>query len=708
MKQIIQNLETGKVRLVEVPVPIIGNGELLIQTTTSLISIGTEKMLVEFGKSGWIDKARQQPDKVKQVIQKIKNDGVTQTIKSVQSKLDTPLPMGYCNVGRVIQVGKNIDQFKVGDRVVSNGPHAECVAVTENLCARIPDNVKDEQAAFTVISSIALQGIRLANPTIGETFVVIGLGLIGLLTVQILHANGCKVIGIDINTEKLNVADELGARTINANELNDPFQSISGLTGGKGVDGVLITTSTKSNDPVHNAAQMCRKRGRIVLVGVTGIELLRSDFYEKELSFQVSCSYGPGRYDYEYEKKGNDYPIGYVRWTEQRNFDAILALLSSGNLDIGQLVTHRYHFEEAESVYKSIFYQKSVLGVIFMYNKIDDKDILIRKVRINNNASVQYKNDNPVIGLIGAGAFTSQYILPCLLRTQAILHSIASKSGVNSTHLGEKYNFQYSVTDVDEIFDNNQINTVFITTRHDTHASLVKRALENGKNVFVEKPLALNHTELDQINSVISDANSRLMIGFNRRFAPLVTRIKNMITSDASPRSYIYTINSGAIPSDHWIHDSQVGGGRIIGEVCHFIDLLRFLSDSSIQTVNSTVLSSNSIGKKLNDIITINIRFQDGSIGTIHYFSNGHKSFPKERLEIFSNGRIIQMDNFKQLKTFGWKGFNQKMTFSQDKGHYNGIKAFIDSITHGKDSPIPYDEIFEVTKCSFDIVDFIK
>ncbi|NQU27083.1 MAG: zinc-binding dehydrogenase [Candidatus Marinimicrobia bacterium] len=700
MKQILQNLKTGKTQLVDVPVPKVSQGLILIRTEVSLVSLGTEKMLIEFGKANLINKARQQPDKVKQVIQKIKTDGLVQTTKTIQAKLDAPLPLGYCNAGVVVAVGSGVKYYQIGDRVVSNGHHAEFVVVPEKLCAIIPNQVKFDQAVFTVISSIALQGIRLAKPTIGESFVVIGLGVIGLLTVQILKANGCNVIGVDLDKRKLELAMSYGAEVIHAGDISDPAKLILAYTKGRGADGVLITVATISNDPIHNAAQMCRKRGRIILVGVTGLDLKRSDFYEKELSFQVSCSYGPGRYDSSYEQEGNDYPLGFVRWTEQRNFEAILELLDNRSLNVERLISHRYQINDIEKGYAEALGDKASLGIIIGYNNKqiseDERSIIVTPGRDSKPA-----NDRAVVGVIGAGNFTSQFILPNLAKTSVELHSIASKSGVSSTHLGKKFKFRYSVTDPNEIIKNPNINTVFITTRHNTHALFVTEALLNNKNVFVEKPLAITNSEFDSIESVIQSAeNPFLMIGYNRRFAPIIKKMIQLLKNEPGPKSVIMTVNAGFIPSDHWVQDNAIGGGRIIGEACHFIDLLRYIIGANIVNYSTNYLSEQHL---MSDIVTINLKFQDGSIGCIHYFANGHKSFPKERLEIYCNGKILQCNNFKQLYGFGWPGFNKQRLLSQDKGHKNCINAFISAINLNNDPPIPINEILEIAKVTLEI-----
>jgi len=756
MKQILQNMATGETSLVDVPVPKHRKTDVLIQSSYSLISIGTERILVEFGKANMLSKARQQPEKVKMVLEKVRTDGLVTTIETVKSKLDQPLALGYCNVGTVRGMGLAVQGFKYGDRVASNGSHAEMVSVSQNLCARIPDNVSDETASFTVLGAIGLEGVRLAQPTLGECFVVIGLGLIGLLTVQILRANGCRVLGVDFDSAKCELARQFGVETVDLSKGEEPVNAAMAFSKRRGVDGVLITAATKSSEPVHHAAQMCRKRGRIVLVGVTGLELNRADFYEKELSFQVSCSYGPGRYDAEYEEKGHDYPIGYVRWTEQRNFEAVLDLMAAGKIDVKPLITHRFPFEEAEKAYELIAENKEpCVGIILDYEikdvsrkdaktqkreedpqitqtlQEDEKvrrlegkrtedggqrsDDRSQKTEVGSERTVRLKEpilktsnlkletSSPVISLIGAGNFTGQVLLPALQKTNARLKVIASSGGVTGTHLGKKFGFEESTTDVERIFADSEINTVFVTTRHNSHASFVLKALESGKHVFVEKPLCLDKEDLHKIINTYKAVKThqpeiKLMVGFNRRFSPHIVKINKLLKTVDEPKSIIMTVNAGMLPVDHWTQDAEVGGGRIIGEACHFIDLLRFLAGERIVKYDKGVMKS-----LTGDTLSINLSFADGSIGSIHYFANGNKAFPKESLEIFCGGKVLQLNNFKVLYGFGWKGFKKMKLWRQDKGHRNEIRSFMDSVSHGYPSPIPFEELMEVTKSSLDL-----
>ena len=709
MKQILQDMANGGTTVTEAPVPQCSKGHLLISTTTSLISAGTERMLVGFGKASLIDKARQQPEKVKMVLEKVQTDGLLTTYDAVKSKLAQPLALGYCNVGIVHEVGANVDDFQVGDRVVSNGPHADMVKVPKNLCAKIPDNVSDEFASFAVVASIGLQGIRLAQPTLGESFVVTGAGLIGLLTIQMLRANGCRVLAIDFDQSKLDLAKQFGAEICNPGKGEDPVAVGLAFSRGVGVDGVIITASTKVSDPVIQAARMSRKRGRIILVGVTGLELNRADFYEKELSFQVSCSYGPGRYDTEYEEKGNDYPLGFVRWTEQRNFVAVLDMMAAGTLNVEPLITQRFEFEDAPKAYDALTEDKSGLGLLLKYNS--PVETRLEKRVVLRPISIEPKN--AVVGFIGAGNYASRILIPAFKKASSQLHTIVTSGGINGVIHGEKTGFAEASTDLDGLLNNKDINTVAIATRHNSHAYFVERVLSAGKNVFVEKPLALTVEEIEKIETVYNqniqnNQYARVMVGFNRRFSPQVQKMKTLLDTVKEPKSFIMTMNAGAIPADHWTQDNAVGGGRIIGEACHFIDLMRFLAGSKIVSIQARRMGETDAVQVLEDKASITLGFEDGSFGTIFYLANGASSFPKERVEVFTAGRVLQLDNFRKLKAFGWPGFNKMNLWRQDKGQDACAAVFVDSIRDGKEAPIPADEIFEVARVTIQVAEILR
>ncbi|MFS2047729.1 bi-domain-containing oxidoreductase [Variovorax sp. Varisp41] len=696
-------MATGESILMEAPAPRVGRESLLINSSISLISAGTERMLVGFGKASYLDKARQQPEKVRTVLEKARTDGLITTIEAVKSKLAQPLPLGYCNVGVVAEVGANVSEFKVGDRVVSNGPHADVVKVSKNLCARIPDSVDDESASFVVVASIGLQGIRLAQPTLGESFVVTGVGLIGLLTVQLLRAHGCRVLAIDFDDSKLALAQQYGAQICNPGKGENVLDAGMAFSHGRGVDGVIITASTSSNDPVTQAARMCRKRGRIVLVGVTGLELSRADFYEKELSFQVSCSYGPGRYDPAYEDKGQDYPLGFVRWTEQRNFEAVLDMLDSGKLDVKQLITHRFAFEKASEAYEALTADKAGLGLLLQYNSTF-AERMIRSTNLGGNSS--FSSSDPVLGFIGAGNYASRMLIPAFKSAGAQFHTIVTEGGVNGVIHGKKSGFSKASTELDSILKNDAINTVVIVTRHDTHADLVIQSIDANKSVFVEKPLAIDYAGLEKIRNSFDQALARgnspqLMVGFNRRFSPQICKIKELLRPIKQPKAFIMTMNAGAIPANHWTQDNSVGGGRIIGEACHFIDLMRHLAGSPIVSVQARRMGYSPGIEIFEDKTSITLGFEDGSFGTIMYLANGAASFPKERVEVFANGQVLQLDNFRKLTGYGWTGFKKMNLWAQNKGQKECADAFLRGIKSGVPA-IPSNEIFEVAKATLD------
>jgi predicted dehydrogenase/threonine dehydrogenase-like Zn-dependent dehydrogenase len=710
VKQILQSLKTGMTEVANVPSPSVKRAQLLIGSSITLVSAGTERMMVEFGKAGWIDKARQQPDKVRMVLDKIKTDGVQPTLEAVFNKLDQPLPLGYCNVGRVAEMGAGVVGFEVGDRVISNGKHAEVVSVPLNLCAKVPDLVSDEEAAFTVLGAIALQGIRLVQPTLGETVVVTGLGLVGLMTVQLLRANGCRVLGLDFDKDKLDLARQFGAEVVDLGSGQDPVRVAEGFSRGRGVDAVIVTAATKSSEPMHQAALMCRKRGRIVLVGVTGLELSRDDFFKKELTFQVSASYGPGRYDPNYEEKGQDYPVGFVRWTEQRNFEAVLDMMADGRLDVKPLISHRFAIEDAEQAYGLVGGAGPSLGILLTYpgRELSPEGRTVALVGASGQQLGSEKTPslaNAGISFIGAGNYATAVLIPAFKATGAHLRSVASSAGVSGLHAGRKFGFDETTTDTNRLFADPATHAVVITTQHDSHARFVMQALAAGKHVFVEKPLCLTLAELAEIEQAM-DSGSKppsaqhpmVMVGFNRRFAPQVQKMHALMKGVTGPKSFVMTVNAGAIPADHWTQDAEAGGGRIIGEACHFIDLLRFLAGSRISGHQVTRMDS-----VTNDSVSISLKFEDGSMGLVHYLANGSKAFPKERLEVFAAGRVLQLDNFRKLQGFGWPGFNKMNLWRQDKGQKACAAAFVQAIKDGGLAPIPLNEIFEVARVSIEV-----
>ncbi len=702
MKQIIQHLKNGKTILEEVPCPKIKRGHILIKTKRSLVSLGTERMLVEFGKGNLLTKAKSQPDKVKQVLDKIKTDGLMPTLETVFKKLDEPLPLGYCNAGEVIAVGEGVKEFKIGDRAASNGNHSEVVSIPSNLAAKIPDNLTYEEGAFAVIGSIALQGLRLANPTLGENIVVIGLGLIGLIECQLLIANGCNVIGFDINKSKVELAEKFGVKAYAAADKNEQINIVEDLTNGIGADAVIITASSNSNEIISASAQMSRKRGRIVLVGVVGLDIKRSDFYEKELTFQVSCSYGPGRYDDDYEQKGIDYPLPYVRWTEKRNFEAVLNAISTGKLDVKSLISEVVPLTEYGRIYDNM--NSGSIASILSYSETSELKSSV--VLTNKN----FSSSKGVIGIIGAGNFAGMMIVPTLKKLNADMKYICSSKGLSSTTLAKKYGIVNSSTDYKQVLQDPEVDAVLITTRHNQHAAMVIEGMNAGKHVFVEKPLAITEDQLNTIiqsynHSIETGSGASIMVGFNRRFAPFVIKAKRLIASSDSPLNVIATMNAGFIPQDVWVQDMETGGGRIIGEACHYVDLISYLTGSKVESVYMNALGTSPSANTDNAIITL--IYENGSQGVINYFSNGSKSYSKERIEVFGSGKTVIIDNFREMRGYGIKGF-KKEKGKQDKGHYNQFKEYLNFLRNGGEPLIPFDSIVNTTKATFAAIESLK
>ena len=696
MKQIVQDLKSGNTILEDVPVPEVRRGSVLIKTHRSLVSLGTERMLVEFGKAGWINKARQQPDRVRQVIQKIKTDGLKPTMEAVFRKLGEPLPLGYCNAGEVVAIGAGVTDLAVGDRVISNGNHAEVVCVPRNLVARIPEGVSYEAAAFTVIGAIGLQGIRLIAPTFGETIVVTGLGLIGLMAAQLLKANGCRVIGLDFDGSKVELAKSFGIEAIRLDENADPVAIVLSMTDDIGADGVLITASTKSNEVISQAAKMSRNRGRIVLVGVIGLDIQRADFYEKELSFQVSCSYGPGRYEDDYEQKGMDYPIGFVRWTEQRNFEAVLQAISNKSIDVNSLITEVVELDNYLEIYGEMSGSRSIASILKYTGEVNLGGTTIP------TDSNEFQKTSGIIGVIGAGNFAGAMIVPLLKELNANVKYIASAKGLSGTTLAKKYKIPFSTSRYQDILEDADIDAVIITTRHSAHASQVIESLKAGKDVFVEKPLALNLEELEAIKSAYSASSKTVTVGFNRRFSPFSIAAKELLSE--GPVQIIATMNAGFIPENSWVHDLESGGGRIIGEACHYIDLISFFAGSIVEKVIMNAMGNHPDSRT--DNATVLLKYKNGSTGVINYFSNGSKAYPKEKIEIYSQQKTILIDNFRTAEFYGYsKG---KMNKTQDKGHREQFKKWNESIKNGGAPIITFEELYNTSKVAILAVESLK
>jgi len=693
MKQVIQDFKDGKIKVIDAPQPNAEKGFVIVRNRFSVISSGTERRTVNTGKKSLIGKVRARPDLAQKVINSVKKEGIASAMKKVKSRLDEYKLLGYSSSGEIIEVGDGVRDFSIGDKVACGGTgyalHSEIIKVPANLCTKFLDNVNFDEAAFATLGAIALQGIRQADVKVGEFVGVIGLGLIGILTIQILKASGCRVMGVDINKDSITLAKKFGMdKGVLLND-QDISIKVKNFTKGFGLDSAIITAATKSNEPVKQAAHLLRDRGKITIVGNVGMKIEMDPFYLKELGLTLSRSYGPGRYDCVYEEKGIDYPIGYVRWTEQRNMAAIIDLIAQNKLNIKDIITHKFSIEDALKAYDLILNGKEkILGFLFEYNAKEIKS----DTKIFLSEKKYYPEKVLKAGVIGAGNFGKTYIVPPLKRNKNVeLVGIATSHGANAVNVGKKFGFKYATANYKEILNDKNINTIFILTRHNLHAGLVLEGLKNGKNVYVEKPLALNTIELEKIKKVLSESKGRLLVGFNRRFSPHSIKLKNFIGKEHGPMIMHFRINAGQLPPDHWLCDPDIGGGRIIGEGCHFVDFLRFLSGSNI---NNLIAKSNF--EKDNKVIEL--EFNDGSIGTIIYTTIGDISYPKERIEVFVDGKVGIIDNFRKtiLSVNGKKTCFK--TRAQDKGHTNEINSFVESIVKGTKSPISPEELIEVNK----------
>ena len=709
MKQVFQNLKSGTVSVTEVPAPVARPGFVLVRTAASLISAGTERLTVAAGQKSLLGRAVEQPALVKQVIQKARSEGVANTIDAVRSKLASLVALGYSAAGRVIEVGEGVTDLRAGDRVACAGvgyaSHAEVLSVPKNLCVRLPENVGFDAAAFGTLGAIALQGVRLAELTLGESVVVIGLGLIGQLTVQLIKAHGCRVFGIDLEQSKIELARQIGADGGCAPN-DDAKQRVMTWSRGRGADAVLIAAAGQSNQPVELAGEISRAKGRVVAVGAVGLNLPRQPYYNRELTFKISMSYGPGRYDPEYEERGHDYPFGYVRWTEGRNIEAFLDLLASGRIDVEPLITHRFKLEETERAYELITGElnEPYLGVVLQYDMERELESRI-SLREPNTSSPA---GSVRIGLIGAGNYARAMLLPNFKAAGAEFHSIATASGVSARQVGARFGFRDCVSGADEVLADDQINLVVIATRHDSHAELAWRALEHGRHVFVEKPLALNDEELDQVIAAATQSDGRLMVGFNRRFSPLAQAAQEFFKDRQTPLSINYRINAGRVPPGHWAHHPQEGGGRIVGEVCHFIDFIQFMTGSLVTRVYAESISSRSHEIVEEDSVFITLRLVDGSNGSIAYLAEGNAALPKERIEIFGAARTFVIEDFRSA--LAYENGRQKKTKlrEQDKGQKDEVRAVCAMVREGKPSPISLDDLATTTRATFRIRDSLR
>lgn len=708
MKQLLQNIRTGRATIEEVPAPTPREGQALVRVEASLVSAGTERMVVEFAEKSLVGKARSRPDLVKQVLDKARREGLVNTAQAAFNRLDQPMALGYSSAGTIVALGKNMQGLKVGQRVACAGGgyavHAEYNVVPRTLLTPLPKNVDFESAAFTTLGAIALHGFRLAEPQIGENVAVIGLGLLGLLTIQIASAAGCSVIGIDLDPKRIALASSLGFQAVNRPKAESASAAV---TANRGFDVILICADTPSNDPVELAGAIARDRARIVATGAVGLTIPRKIYYEKELSFINSRSYGPGRYDSNYEESGQDYPLGYIRWTEGRNFEAVVDLMSKGKLQVKPLITHRFPIEKGTQAYDVITGKKkeSFLGVLLTYPKAVEKLEGSKVVKFNVQT---FKRSNVInLGVLGAGLFANSVLLPAVKKVDGIqLTGIASSGGLHAQHAGKKFGFQYAASSDDEILNDPNINTVAILTRHDSHADLVIKALKAGKHVFVEKPLAINSAQLSAISKQLkANTQSLLLVGFNRRFAPLAQSLQSQVASLNSPLYAHYRVNAGYLPPDHWTQDPAVGGGRIIGEACHFVDFITFLVGAPPVSVIAHALPDG--GRYREDNVSMTFTFPDGSIGVVDYLANGDKSLPKERVEVFCEGTVAVLDDFVSLQITK-DGRRTEERGAQDKGWVNEWKAFVKAIREGGAPPIPYEQLIGVTEATFAAVESIR
>jgi predicted dehydrogenase/threonine dehydrogenase-like Zn-dependent dehydrogenase len=695
MKQILQNLRTGQLNVEDVPEPEMAGPGALIATQTSVISAGTEKMLIDFANKGLIAKAKARPNDVKQVLDKIKRSGIRATLKTVFARLDQPMKLGYSSAGIVLATSPEITDIKPGDRVACGGTeHAEVVFAKKNLIVPMPENVDFESACFATLGSIAMQGVRVAELVIGQRIAVIGLGLLGLITVQLVKAAGCRAIGADINPERLKLAEQLGCdKACHPNQLPEV---VGDMTQNRGADAVIITAATKSNEPTELAAQIARQKGIISVVGAVRMDIPRKPFYAKELQLRLSTSYGPGRYDVSYEDKGIDYPFGYVPWTEQRNMACVLDLISQGKLNIKPLITHRFPIEQGQQAYAMLSGEtkEPYLGIVLTYPKPEHREI---KPIIKSSEKVFITAKNKVgIGVIGAGNFASLTMLPAMKNiTDIEFVGIADVNSSMAKHAQNKFGFQYSAGDYRKLLQDDNISTIFVTTRHDVHASLAIEALQAGKNVMVEKPLCLNQQQLMNIINVVEQhPHQRLTVGFNRRFAPMAVELKNRLKGK-NPLCMNYICNAGFTPKDSWTRDPQIGGGRIIGEACHFIDWMCWLTDSEPTKVYAQSISKETANVFKEDNVMISLHFADGSIGTVSYLACGDKSFAKEHIEVYSGGAIGVINDF--TKGIFVAGGSTNKLAGNSKGHLQQWQAFISAIKDGRPAPVEFGDVVAST-----------
>ena len=696
MKQILQSFKTGEMWLAEVPAPLCKAKGAVVKVERSFVSAGTEKMLAEFAKKGLLGKAMQMPDQVKKVIRKMKTEGIWATLEKVQAKLDQPIPLGYSCAGTIVEAGRDCGNFKVGDRVACGGAgfanHAEYDYVPRNLMVKIPEGVSFEDASAATVGAIALQGVRQCEVKLGESVAVIGLGLMGILAVQMLKASGCRVIGFDPNAGRCCLAKELGCDEAVASDLAAAAMAFSE---GYGVDAVLITAATHSDEPVTTAAEICRKKGKVVATGLVGMNLPRDQYYKKEIDFRLSCSYGPGRYDSVYEEQGVDYPFGYVRWTENRNIAAFLQLAAEGKVTPGKLITHRFKFDEALNAYEMMLKRtEPYLGIVLEYEAKAERERIERRVELQKSVAGGTLGEAGV-GFLGCGNFAKAVLLPTVKKQAgARLTGICTASGMNCGETGKKEGFQFATTDENALLGDAATNLVMVTTRHDLHARQIKAALAAGKYVFCEKPLCVKEEDLE------GWANDRVMVGFNRRFSPHAKLLKEYFAGRKLPLVMHYRVNAGSIPKDVWLQDPEVGGGRIVGEGCHFIDFMSYVCGAKVKKVQAMCIQMESATETPEDSTAITLQFEDGSIGVLEYVALGDTTLPKEWCEIHGEGSTATMDNFCATVCSGRRG-KRKLKGKQQKGFAEEVAATLKAVKEGTAMPIPFEEIVNVTRATF-------
>ena len=693
MKQVVLSLESGVVKLVDTPRPALRDGCVLIKNEYSVVSPGTENMLIGFGRSNLIQKALSQPERFKEVLNKVRSTGLIPVVDAIKSKLDEPVSLGYSSAGRIIEVGNGVTNLKVGDKVASNGCHAEIVCVPANLTCKLHEDVDTKQGCYTVLSSIALQSLRLSEPTIGETFVVVGLGIVGLITAQLLEANGCRVIGVDISDESCRRAEKMGVRCVAMQSIDSTARKIESINNGRGVDGVIIATNTSSSDPIELASLIGRVRSRVVLVGVAGMQLDRKQFFEKEISFRVSCSYGPGRYDSTYESEGIDYPIGYVRWTENRNFEAIAELLAKRKLDFSRLPAKEIDINEIAEAYEQIY--NGSQGSLLMIRYGNTIEPNIDHIELSDYTPPSIRSGSTRFSVIGTGNYSTRVLIPSIKRNGVELDLLCTNDGKNSVHFGERFGFSAAVTDSSQVFSSGSSSAVVIATRHDSHAELVCRALNARKHVYVEKPLCLTLNQLDDIKSAWKENKDlTLFVGYNRRYSPIIDKLGSLISNRRDPISIVYTCNAGSIGLDHWTRNPNVGGGRLLGEVCHFVDLVSFICKSPVATLKVF----NNGATSVYDNYSIYVSLLDGSTATISYLANGAKRYPKEVIQLFSDKSVYVIDDFKSLTRYSDSKQKRFKFMSDHKGQIATMKRFAEYVLQGTPNIDDIQQIFDMQR----------